>query len=282
MDVRQSRYALFELLRKTRFPQIVFAGFEAVLPSYRIDRASFPAFAIELVVAGKGTLRINGTDHSLRPGTLFTYGPGIPHLITTDPRTPLRKYFVDLAPAPKSRGPSGLAAGQVFATPTPERIATLIDGILDDSLAGIDFPYIRQDSVRLFLSLVEHSRRMPPAPPGAAYSRYLQAKSHIEANYHLSGCVNDFARALHIDASYLTRLFQRFGTESPYQYLTHLRLTRARHLLLRHDQSIQQISDELHFANPFHFSALFRRHFGVAPSKYHQAPHRPMPPGTKH
>jgi AraC-like DNA-binding protein/quercetin dioxygenase-like cupin family protein len=266
VDPTRSRYASFETSGNARLPQVVFAGFETVLPDYRVDRESFPTFAIELVRGGRGALQMNGVSHSLQPGSIFTYGPGVAHLITSDRRSPLRKYFIDLAPAPPCHGPDGLAAGLVFATPMGDRLASLLDGILDDSSAGIDLPGARGDATRLFLALAGHSHRTPQPPACAAYSRYLQVKAHIEANYHLSGCVGDHARALRIDPSYLTRLFQRFGNESPYPFLTRLRLDRARQLLLRDDLSIQQISDTLHFANPFHFSALFRRHHGIAPS----------------
>lgn len=274
VDVTKSRYASFEIRRKARSPQVVFAGFETVLPSYRIDRASFPTFAIELVVGGSGLLRLNGADHPLRPGTLFTYGPDVAHFIATDARSPLRKYFVDLAPDPGHGGTARLSAGLVFETSMPDRIASLLDGLLDDAAEGFDLPEIRSSTACLLLALAARSLQMPPPPTSAAYARYLEIKSHIEANYFRSGCVAEFARALHIDNTYLTRLFQRFSNESPYRFLTRLRMTRASHLLLRHNQSIQQVADSLNFANPFHFSTLFRRYFGIAPSRSCGSPER--------
>jgi AraC-like DNA-binding protein len=268
VDPARSRYASFEAVRSSRLPQILLAGFETVLTGYRVDRSSFPTFAIEMVVAGQGALKLDGEDHELGPGTVFTYGPGVHHVITTDPASPLQKYFLDVSPSPSGKRGSAIREGSIFTTSMADRMASVIDGILNDSTSGRNMPEVRQASTRLFLALAENAARSPLPPATAAYSRFIKAKAHIEAHFYRSGCVEDYARELHIDVSYLTRLFQQFAKETPYRFLTRLRLTQARHLLLRHDLSIQQIAESLHFANPYHFSTLFRKHYSVPPSHF--------------
>src|SRR5205823_4661304 len=76
---------------------VVSGGLEHCLPNYEIRRATFPFYSIEYVVHGKGSLKLNGCNHMLQPGTVFSYGPDTPHEITADSKTPPVKYFIDFS-----------------------------------------------------------------------------------------------------------------------------------------------------------------------------------------
>jgi AraC-like DNA-binding protein len=46
-----------------------------------------------------------------------------------------------------------------------------------------------------------------------------------------------------------------------------VKLQRAEALLRSREFRIKEVSDELGFANPYHFSRVFSRHFGRPPSR---------------
>jgi AraC-like DNA-binding protein len=54
----------------------------------------------------------------------------------------------------------------------------------------------------------------------------------------------------------------------------HLRIAEAQRLLRLPDASVTMVSEHLGFENPYHFSRVFRRHTGVAPSAWQSAPDR--------
>lgn len=64
------------------------------------------------------------------------------------------------------------------------------------------------------------------------------------------------------------RLFTRAIGVSPSQYHTNLRLDRAKKLLRETGKSIMDVALEVGYANPSHFSKLFRRENGLAPGEY--------------
>ena len=70
---------------------IVSGGVEKCSSDYDNRREGFPYFALEFVVAGSGTLILNGKQHCLAPGYAFSYGPDIPHHITCTPEEPMTK-----------------------------------------------------------------------------------------------------------------------------------------------------------------------------------------------
>src|SRR5689334_18481836 len=84
-QVSEARRFYLNLKPEKNVPlSVVSGGFEQCLPDYRIQRPTFPFFAIEYVVRGEGTLRLNHRQHKLQPGVIFSYGPGIPQTIAAD------------------------------------------------------------------------------------------------------------------------------------------------------------------------------------------------------
>ncbi len=269
VDTARSRYSYFEESAGQGALKPVLAGYECTNPNYLLERASFPCFGLELVVGGAGKLTLGSRHFLLRHGSVFTYGPGIAQRIESDRRQPLRKYFIDLQ-GRISAASKGMRAGVCFFSSKADRMASLFEGLLRDHADGQDSPSIQQHSIQLILDLAEISLGEDRGTRSGAFQTYQKIRLHLETNYHKPCSISAFASELHVDSTYLTRLFQRFATETPYQFLTRLRLSRASHLLIRHQLQIQEIAESLGFANAFHFSTFFRRHSGVSPRRFRE------------
>ncbi|MDX6766601.1 MAG: AraC family transcriptional regulator [Candidatus Methylacidiphilales bacterium] len=264
VDPARSRYATFDPRDQPARggPRLALAGYEATLPHYVVERATFPCLGIECVVQGRGNLLLKGKAHSLRPGTVFTYGPGVAHRIESDPRRPLRKYFIDV------RGRPPLAPGLCFSTTRLPLVAALLKQLILDQNERKSTPAQTHHTLGLVLDWLQPSRSEPAENASAALLSYRRARAYLEHHHHRPGGITDLAREIHLDSAYLTRLFQRYGDESPYQYLTRLRLDRAGQLLLRHPLQVQQVAQACGFTDPYHFSTCFKRHYGVSPRAF--------------
>src|SRR5208283_1994210 len=99
-------------------------------------RQNFPYYSVEFLARGKGSLTLAGQDHELRPGTVFSYGPGIAQEIVTDPSDLLIKYFVNFTGtrAPDLLSPPGLAPGSVRQVASPGEIQDLFDDLVRNGL----------------------------------------------------------------------------------------------------------------------------------------------------
>ena len=86
--------------------------------------------------------------------------------------------------------------------------------------------------------------------------------------------LNDIAEACHINAPYLCRLFKRYGAESPYQMLIRLKMRHATDLLNGSPALIKQVAKATGFADPYHFSRVFKKVYGVSPRAFLQSAHR--------
>ena len=70
---------------------------------------------------------------------------------------------------------------------------------------------------------------------------------------------------------HFVRSFRQSTGSTPHQYLTQVRINRAKSLLLRPQWTIQQIAGAVGFAEPSRFSKVFRINAGVNPAKWRQS-----------
>jgi len=85
------------------------------------------------------------------------------------------------------------------------------------------------------------------------------------------------ARRSGVAAAYLCRLFARYHDESPYRFLTRLRMEHASRLLLEGGHSIRAVAAGLGFKDAFHFSRVFKSVHRVPPSRFRQSMHPQWP-----
>ncbi|MGQ8337548.1 AraC family transcriptional regulator [Sunxiuqinia sp. A32] len=78
----------------------------------------------------------------------------------------------------------------------------------------------------------------------------------------------EVASRLNISYSWFRRAFKEYTGFAPAQYLSQLKIQRAKDLLDHSPLSIKQIADELNFESPDYFSVYFKRNTGLAPSQY--------------
>ena len=101
-------------------------------------------------------------------------------------------------------------------------------------------------------------------PRGSDY--VLRAVNWMQTNYMNPVSISALAGELNLDRSYFSTLFRRQTGRSPQQYLTELRLEKARTLLLEYGYRPGEAAQAVGYADIFSFSRMFKRHYGVSPS----------------
>ena len=258
---------------------VVCGGCERVRGDYFLDRQDFPYFCIEFVSAGRGTLTLQGRDHDLAPGSVFAYGPGIPHAIRTDPRHRLRKYYVDFvgtAAAARMQA-SRIAAGSVLRVPQPHEIAEIFDLLQQCGLAHSSHaPALCVQLLGVLLTkIAERGLRADDVDP-KALATYERFRAFLSSERRRLASVAQAARDCGISTAYACRLFRRFDATSPYQYLLRERMNLAADLLSRREAEgnrplVKQVAAHLGFADPYQFSRAFKRVFGISPARFQRA-----------
>lgn len=80
--------------------------------------------------------------------------------------------------------------------------------------------------------------------------------------------IEEYAASQHMSVSWFIRSFKHYMGVTPMQYITSIRINKAKELLKNTNCSIQEISALSGYENPLYFSRIFRRHTGFSPSGY--------------
>jgi AraC-like DNA-binding protein len=250
---------------------VVSGGREHCTPEYEIHRTDFPLYCIEFVAQGQGTVKLRRREYPLVAGTVFAYGPGVPHDILPEPTETTIKYFVDFAGRDARRllRQAGLPPGRALRTRAPNDVLALFDDLIRNGLRKT--PFTKDIAALILRHLILKIAETAAAPGPAdlqAFATYTRCKQHIEDRWTEIATVQDAARHCAVDVAYLCRLFKRFDHQSPYQFLLALRMNEAADQLCKPHASIKQVSDLLGFADQFHFSRVFKRVYGVSPRRF--------------
>jgi len=266
-----NRFYLDAHSRKQYALKVVCGGCEHCWPSYRIDRSDFPFYSIEFVARGKGTVVLKDIEYKLHAGRVFSYGPGISHLITSEADDPLVKYFVDfIGPdAPRMLRKFGPALGSIVQVASPELILQIFENLIKNGQTDSPYTLLLCKTIleQLILKIAESSIFEHPRTKASFYT-YQHSREVIEKNFLILQSLDQIAEECNIDSAYLCRLFKRFGNRSPYQYLMRMKMNLAAQRLQSTDSSVKEIAFELGFSDPFHFSRVFKRIFGIPPSAF--------------
>lgn len=109
-----------------------------------------------------------------------------------------------------------------------------------------------------------------PAPfrskPRRARRDYVaDSKVLLQNSFQRKPRLEEIARSLYVSPYHLCRLFKEETGESIHQYVNRLRLRQALETLASGEADLNDLALSLGFADHSHFSASFRREFGVSP-----------------
>jgi AraC-like DNA-binding protein len=108
--------------------------------------------------------------------------------------------------------------------------------------------------------------------------RYAQHKANLErlgrtftflrANYKRKILLKQVAEQAFMSVSYFCKFFKRVTGLTLTEYLTRMRIDKAKELLLRGDLSVTQVSAEVGFDNHSYFDKVFKRYNEMPPAEF--------------
>jgi two-component system, response regulator YesN len=177
-----------------------------------------------------------------------------------------------------------------FITEKPEglkvRLYEFIGSLIDSAILGggdekklnermeeffSDINHIKDmETVEKFMSsaVVEIADTVAHVYESRSKSLIKKATRYIEENYHSQLSYKDVANEVLISPSYFLCLFKQETGYTFVDYLTMLRIEKAKELLLTTDMTITQIADKTGFNNSNYFSRIFKKLVGTRAKDY--------------
>ena len=98
---------------------------------------------------------------------------------------------------------------------------------------------------------------------------YLQ--QYIKSNLHSELSIVKLGDTVHLNPFYLSHLYKKTTGKSITEYITEIKLNKAKEMLKGIDYKVSEISEQLGFSTPAYFSRFFRKHMDCSPNDYRKS-----------
>jgi len=100
-----------------------------------------------------------------------------------------------------------------------------------------------------------------------------QAKAYIEDHCDNSGLsLNEVAAQVNLSPSYFSAVFSQENGETFRDYLTRVRIERAKELLRTTNLKCFEVAYQSGYSDPHYFSYIFRKNTGISPQQFRLQP----------
>ncbi len=221
-------------------------------------------FEVHIVAEGYQLYEVDGTDYRLENGNFLIIYPNAPHrVISSAPQT--QKFSITFNK--QIEEPTDCLFGR-----TTERIWDDLMFISNEAALKKEISNMLVENtileilVSLFrLSGIKERECRIGLDENATISL---AKQYIDDNIETALCVADVASYCYLSPKQLTRLFNRFESISPGEYIISRRVKRIEKLLSDQSLTLKQIGTVMNFDNEYYFNTFFKRHAGMPPGEY--------------
>ncbi|MDR0901947.1 MAG: AraC family transcriptional regulator [Opitutaceae bacterium] len=212
------------------------------------------------VMAGRGSLELNGEKAGLHAGVCYLFRPGDTPCASQEIRENLFVFSVHFN---LPGDPSGIARRtQVHDSGGFGYLARCCVENWSKPRLGEALGRVCLQHMLILLLETQGSRAWDPVE-----KQILEICSAIDSDPAGGWAVETLARRARLSRSQFTRRFAAATGMSPHRYLIRARIARARQMLGESGMSIGQIADALGYADVYFFSRQFKHHTGIAPSR---------------
>lgn len=237
---------------------------------------------VAFLLSGSGQYRVDGNIYPVREGDLLILNPGMQHqAIVTDLTHPMVEFFVGFHDFCIPGLPAGFLQepGQhpVISTEgdLKQRLYRLVASMDVENASAFPGRYIMMKSYLLQMITLILRSRVDEAASQAKYifdstsKKYLveQMIQYFEEHYNEKISLDRIAENMYLSPFYLSKVFKSETGSTPIRHLIDIRLEKARELLGESgEMSIREVALAVGYEDAYHFSKLFKKKYGVAPS----------------
>lgn len=217
-------------------------------------------YLLHYVISGKGTFTCKNGSYQLSKGDIFIIRPYEMNYYVADSTTPWHYCWIGFECTIHF---SILADRDILKIPECESI--FMDMLKSDRLRKAKELYLCGKIYELLAQINEHTEI---SNKDTTLKYVAKAKDYIACNYVKNPSVEVISNYLNLNRSYFSTIFKKHEGKSPQQYIVDLRLQKAAELILNYGYSPGEAALNTGYADIFNFSRMFKKKFGVAPSKY--------------
>jgi len=144
-----------------------------------------------------------------------------------------------------------------------------IDDIFIDNTIGNSLPDVEEFKIMLTGILTRMQQMIGDARSKGQKSFVFKAMEYVAAHYNEESItIEKVCKNLGVSSAYFSTVFKKETGKTFVTYLTDYRMDKAKELLMTTDKKTYVIALEVGFTDPNYFSYVFKRQYGITPSKF--------------
>lgn len=237
------------------------AGYQKCDPGFNFGPVVRDSFTIQYVYSGRGTVYKGNSKFTVGPTQCFILRPGETFRLQADVLNPWTYIWIGFR--------TSLEVPELY---TQDVIAGKEFENLFLSIANCNKPANRplEPLLLSYIWKLLFSLQQVNAPADKTYKKaeeYVERVCLLISSNYASTNVHQLAQELHLNRSYLSRIFKEITGISIQSYLTNTRLQAARSLILQ-DYSVSQASTMVGYSDIASFSRAFKNYYKMSPKQY--------------
>lgn len=230
-------------------------GYENCAPGHSFGPAVRTHWLLHYIVSGFGEFTKDGISHKVSPGQIFVIPPYQETYYEASHKNPWKYIWIGFT--------TNQELPDIFSQPViscPQAGALFGEMISCSNMENGKSAFLTGCLWKLLSLLLEQG------PIQSDYIEKALACMHSEYMNRIS--IQEIADRLGLDRSYFYTLFSERMGMAPSDYLIHLKLTKAAELMLVHHERPSIAAASVGYEDFFHFSKIFKKHYGMSPRNY--------------
>lgn len=210
---------------------------------------------------------IDGAPVSIKSGDVICIAPGMEYFFHAENETSERAHYFWLqftgSEAESIVLRSGLTLGKVHSVGLCDEVFSFYEKLFSEFRSfSENFEYDAAVQLRYILYVFGRASRKNSA------SRLDKSMKYIYTHLRHEITVEELAAMEYMGVSRYRELFKSITGMSPIDYITRLRIGRAKDLLSQEDTSIEEVGEASGYPNRYYFQRIFKKHTGQTPGEY--------------
>lgn len=242
--------------------------------NWRIGQQLAASHALFVVEKGRGRLMLGKDEYRLHQGAVYICPPGGTYGAEADDPGELKiflfKFDVFRATDQGCERVQSMEREDSFplkgAITPDDQLVSLCEEVFRHWHSGDGLERFR--SQLIFQELLYRAMKSRSLRSGESQTALEAAKNYMERYFNENLTIEQLARIAKISPKYFVDLFKKTYGISAIDYLTELRLNKAKELMAQPNARLRDIAHQVGYHDEFYFSRKFKKKVGIAPTVY--------------
>lgn len=264
-------------------PEILFVLYSNHIDTKKTSYHCHDFIELSYIISGDLVYNINDKHYPVSSRTLIPCNPGVYHQEFIEKETPVRELYIGLKGLKVKNLKDNFIISNDFQGPfefhhfSDDFHDCCLEIIKEQQTKDIGSALVIKSLVMKLIAIIikelnyDFKKRNDVDSSNVFYNKATIVNmilDYLDKNYMTNISLDDISKNFYVSSVYISKIFKERMGESPINYLIHLRLSKSIDLLKNSTLSIKEIADSVGYKDAYYFSKLFKKYYGISPSKY--------------